>query len=94
MNISDDAIEAAADVLDERGPAAASMAERALSAALPHLLPGLYVTRDGRDATIWAERPNNPRWPDALMMRAEANARLFDALAALLPDRTDDETED
>lgn len=65
-------------------------AGRALAAAVPHLLPGLYVTTDP-DAVVWAEDPARPAFPRPVLARTAANAVLFDALAALLPDRTDQE---
>lgn len=69
-----------------------------LSAALSHLLPGLYVVREPNgDATIREEnspaRPHRP-WPTAMLQRTTVNARFFDAVAALLPDRTEEALRD
>ncbi len=72
---------------------AIAVAQHALNAALPHLLPGLYVThdrqREGTDSTIWREVPGKPHLPEELLFRTQANATLFDAVAALLPDRSE-----
>lgn len=55
----------------------------ALAAALPHLLPGMYVTRHGGCLEVWRENPEHPDRPHALDAR-----ELAEALALILPDRT------
>ena len=66
-----------------------------VEAVLFELLPGLYVTREPNgDANILAENPDVPTRPTALLHRTDNDARLFDAIAALLPDRTDEAPED
>lgn len=89
MNIPQEAIDAAESAIQYSAPDgdARSAAEEALRAALPHLFPGLFVTRDDDGTVIWAENPDRPHLPEALLARTAANARLFDAVAALLPER-------
>ena len=67
---------------------ALQIAKGALGAALPHLLPGMYVTAIDGDSTIWAENPDHPTLPTALLARTDTNRALFDAIAVLLPDRS------
>jgi hypothetical protein len=64
----------------------------AVAAAMPHLLPGWYVAPDNYgDPTIWADNPFMPGYPDVVLARTSDTARLFDGIAALLPDHTDQE---
>ena len=66
-------------------------AKRILEASLPRILPGLFLVVDERgDSTIWAE--GEP--PEAIVLRTEENARLFDVIAALVPDCSDDAAEE
>lgn len=70
------------------------LAEHAIDAALTAALPGLYVYREpstgagGELAVICAQNPEQPGFPTDLLVRTQANAPLFDMIAALLPDRT------
>lgn len=86
------AINAAEEAIRYRAPDgdAHAAASAAIAAALPHLIPGLYVTRDCGDVTVWRERPDCPTvggrpGRDALDVRD-----LTEVLAGLLPDRTYD----
>ena len=52
-------------------------------------LADFYVTRHDGDSVIWVKgTPAHPTRPDPMLTRTRGNAVLFDALAALLPDRT------
>jgi hypothetical protein len=84
------ALDAAAADLHERSTLSMHRAQelsgQAIRAALPHLLPGLFVTDDGRgDATLWEGNEDVTERPQPLMYRTDDNARLFDLIAALLP---------
>ena len=65
---------------------AAARRHREETTRLRDLLSGLYVTRDRGDITVWRENPDYPDRPQALTER-----ELAEALAALLPDRTDED---
>lgn len=91
--IPEAAIEAAAVELHERTVLSADLAQylagHAVRAALPALLPGLYVTRaEGMMPMIWRVEVDDR--PTPLLGRDDGDEAFFDALAALLPDRTDD----
>lgn len=63
---------------------------RVFAAALPHLLPGMFVTHEKTQnvdqplSTIWQET-GDPWYPKEMLARTSENAALFDAVAALLP---------
>ena len=61
------------------------VAAGALAAALPHLFPDLYVTRDRGDVTVWRDDPEHPDRPEHVGYR-----ELETLVGALLPDRSDD----
>ena len=61
-------------------------AQVAVETLANHALPGLYVTRHNGDLTVWRENPDHPERPTALDA-----LRVTMVLAALLPDRTDEE---
>jgi hypothetical protein len=85
------ALRAITDMEGVRGYDVAPVAaKRIIEAALERLLPGMFLTVHAGDSTIWAE--GEP--PEALLTRTASNAQLFDALAVLLQDRSDDEPEE
>jgi len=57
-----------------------------LAAAIPHLFPGLFVTRHHGDTQIWREDPDHPDAPEPV-----DGVQLAEILAGLLPDRTEKE---
>lgn len=63
-----------------------AQARAALTAALPHLFPGLFTTRHDGDLAIWRDDPDRPHHPHALTAEQVA-----EALARYLPDRTEEE---